>query len=133
MNRKTARENAFILIFERCFRDDSVEDIIKDAIEAREFEYDDYVEKIFKGVCDNTVSLDESISANLKGWNITRLSKVSLSLLRLAVYEMLYVEDVPVKVSINEAVEIAKKYSTQDDAAYINGVLGSIAANIKEG
>ena len=133
MNRKTARENAFILIFERCFRDDSVEDIIKDAIEAREFEYDDYVEKIFKGVCENTVLVDESIAANLKGWNITRLSKVALSLLRLAVYEILYVDDVPVKVSINEAVEIAKKYSTQDDAAYINGVLGSVAANIKEG
>lgn len=133
MNRKTARENAFILIFERCFRDDSVEAIIEDAIEAREFEYDDYVEKVFKGVCERNVEIDEAISANLKGWNITRLSKVALSLLRLAVFEMLYLDEVPLKVSINEAVEIAKKYSTQDDAAYINGVLGSIASNIKEG
>ena len=132
MNRKTARESAFILIFERCFREDSVEDIIKDAIEAREFEYDDYVEEVFKGVCDNTPQLDEAISANLKGWNITRLSKVSLSLLRLAIYEMLYVDSIPIKVSINEAVEIAKKYSTQEDAAYINGVLGSVAANIEK-
>lgn len=132
MNRKTARENAFILIFERCFREDTVEDIIKDAIEAREFEYDDYVEEVFTGVCDKTVELDEAISANLKGWAITRLSKVALSLLRLAVYEMLYIDSVPVKVSINEAVEIAKKYSSTEDASYINGVLGSIAANIEK-
>lgn len=131
MNRKTARENAFILIFERCFRNDSVEDIISDAIEARDFEYDDYVEMIFKGVCEKTVEVDSAISANLQGWSITRLSKVTLSLLRLAVFEMLYVEDIPLKVSINEAVEIAKKYSTKDDAAYINGVLGSVASKIE--
>jgi len=130
MNRKTARENAFILIFERCFREDSVEAIIEDAIEAREFEYDDYVELVFKGVCEKSLEIDEVIIANLKGWNINRLSKVALSLLRLAIYEMLYVDSIPVKVSINEAVEIAKKYSTQEDAAYINGVLGSVAANI---
>ncbi len=129
MNRKTARENAFILIFERCFREDSVEDIINDAIEARDFEYDDFVETVFKGVCDKTVELDTVISKNLKGWSISRISKVTLSLLRLAVFEILFMEEVPVKVSINEAVEIAKKYSTQDDAAYINGVLGSIASN----
>ncbi|MBR6693702.1 MAG: transcription antitermination factor NusB [Clostridia bacterium] len=132
MNRKTARENAFILIFERCFREDSVEAIIEDAIEAREFEYDDYVELVFKGVCEKSLEIDEAIIANLKGWNINRLSKVALSLLRLAIYEMLYVDSVPVKVSINEAVEIAKKYSTQEDAAYINGVLGSVAANIEK-
>ena len=132
MNRKTARENAFILIFERCFREDSVEAIIEDAIEAREFEYDDYVELVFKGVCEKSLEIDEAIIANLKGWNINRLSKVALSLLRLAIYEMLYVDSIPVKVSINEAVEIAKKYSTQEDAAYINGVLGSVAANIEK-
>ncbi|MBE6766013.1 MAG: transcription antitermination factor NusB [Ruminococcaceae bacterium] len=132
MNRKTARENAFILIFERCFREDSVEAIIEDAIEAREFEYDDYVELVFKGVCEKSLEIDEVIIANLKGWNINRLSKVALSLLRLAIYEMLYVDSIPVKVSINEAVEIAKKYSTQEDAAYINGVLGSVAANIEK-
>ncbi len=131
MNRKTARENVFILIFERCFREDSVEDIITDAIEARDFEYDDYVETVFKGICEKTVELDTAISSHLKGWSIQRISKVTLSLLRLAVFEMLYIEDIPIKVSINEAVEIAKKYSTQDDAAYINGVLGSIATNVE--
>ena len=125
MNRKNARENAFILIFEKIFRDDSVEDIIKDAIEARNFEYDDYVEKVFVGVFENLEEIDEKISANLQSWKISRISKVSLAILRLAVFEMLYMEDIPQGVSINEAVELAKKYSTQDDASFINGVLGA--------
>jgi len=127
MNRKNARENAFILIFEKIFRDDSVEDIIKDAIEARNFEYDDYVEKVFVGVFENLEEIDEKISANLKSWKISRISKVSLAILRLAVFEMLYMEDIPQGVSINEAVELAKKYSTQDDASFINGVLGALS------
>ena len=127
MNRKNASENAFILIFEKIFRDDSVEDIIKDAIEARNFEYDDYVEKVFVGVFENLEEIDEKISANLKSWKISRISKVSLAILRLAVFEMLYMEDIPQGVSINEAVELAKKYSTQDDASFINGVLGALS------
>ena len=127
MNRKNARENAFILIFEKIFRDDSVEDIIKDAIEARNFEYDDYVEKVFVGVFENLEEIDEKISVNLKSWKISRISKVSLAILRLAVFEMLYMEDIPQGVSINEAVELAKKYSTQDDASFINGVLGALS------
>ena len=127
MNRKNARENAFILIFEKIFRDDSVEDIIKDAIEARNFEYDDYVEKVFVGVFENLEEIDEQISANLKSWKISRISKVSLAILRLAVFEMLYMEDIPQGVSIYEAVELAKKYSTQDDASFINGVLGALS------
>lgn len=127
MNRKLARENAFVLIFEKNFRDDAVEEIIKDAIEARNFEYDDYVETVFKGVYENLNTIDARISENLKNWKLSRISKVSLSILRLAVFEMLYVDSIPQSVSINEAVELAKKYSTQDDASYINGVLGALA------
>ena len=127
MNRKLARENAFVLIFEKIFRDDTVEEIIKDAIEARNFEYDDYVETVFKGVYENLNTIDARISDNLKNWKLSRISKVSLSILRLAVFEMLYVESIPQSVSINEAVELAKKYSTQDDASYLNGVLGTLA------
>ncbi len=131
MNRKTARENAFILIFEKNFRNDGIEDIINDAIEARDFEYDSYVETVFRGVFENAESVDGLISENLKGWRLERLTKVALSLLRLAVYEMLYMSDIPLGVSINEAVELAKKYSTQEDAAYINGVLGTIAKAVE--
>ena len=132
MNRKTARENAFILIFELNFRKEGIEDIISDAIEARDFEYDDFVENVFKGVFDNLSVIDDLIAENLKGWKISRISKVALAVMRLAVYEMKFLEDIPLGVSINEAVELAKKYSTVDDASYINGVLGTIAKTLED-
>ena len=130
MNRKTARENAFILVFEKNFRDEPLTSIIEDAIEARNFEYDDYVEKMFCGIFDNLSEIDAKITENLRGWKLTRISKVSLSLMRIAVYEMLYMDDSPHSVSINEAVTLAKKYSTQDDSSFINGVLGSISKTV---
>ena len=72
--------------------------------------------------------IDAKISENLKkGWKISRISKVSLALLRLAVYEILYRDDVPTSVSINEAVELSKKYTVKEDTSFINGVLGSVA------
>ena len=132
MNRKLARENAFILIFERNFREDGIEDIIADAIEARNFEYDDFVETVFKGVFENLTEIDALISENLKGWKISRLSKVTLALLRLALFEMKFMDDIPMSVSINEAVELAKKYSTSEDASYINGVLGTLSKALGE-
>lgn len=131
MNRKTARENAFILVFEKNFRDEPLTSIIEDAIEARNFEYDDYVEKVFCGIFDNLSEIDAKITENLRGWKLNRISKVSLSLMRIAVYEMLYMEDIPDSVSINEAVTLAKKYSTQDDSAFINGVLGTISKSVE--
>ena len=131
MNRKTARENAFILVFEKNFRDEPLTSIIEDAIEARNFEYDDYVEKMFCGIFDNLSEIDAKITENLRGWKLTRISKVSLSLMRIAVYEMLYMDDIPHSVSINEAVTLAKKYSTQDDSSFINGVLGSISKTVE--
>lgn len=131
MNRKSARENAFILVFEKNFRDEPLTSIIEDAIEARNFEYDDYVEKVFCGIFDNLSEIDAKITENLRGWKLTRISKVSLSLMRIAVYEMLYMDDIPHSVSINEAVTLAKKYSTQDDSSFINGVLGSISKTVE--
>lgn len=131
MNRKTARENAFILVFEKNFRDEPLTSIIEDAIEARNFEYDDYVEKVFCGIFDNLSEIDAKITENLRGWKLTRISKVSLSLMRIAVYEILYMDDIPHSVSINEAVTLAKKYSTQDDSSFINGVLGSISKTVE--
>ena len=66
----------------------------------------------------------------MRGWAIHRLPKVSLAVLRLAIAEMLYIDDVPCGVSVNEAVEIVKKYGTSDDASFVNGVLGSIAKSL---
>ena len=84
-----------------------------------------------KGVRNKIMEVDKKISENLKpGWKISRISKVSLSILRLALYEMMYDDSIPVSVSINEAVELTKKYSVEDEAAFVNGVLGSVAKTL---
>ena len=86
---------------------------------------------MFCGIFDNLSDIDAKITENLRGWKLNRISKVSLSLMRIAVYEMLYMDDIPHSVSINEAVTLAKKYSTQDDSSFINGVLGSVSKTVE--
>lgn len=78
------------------------------------------------GICENIEAIDDIISKNLKGWAISRISNVSLSILRLSVYEMKYT-DLPHAISINEAVELAKQYGEDGAPSYINGVLNSIS------
>ena len=127
MTRKMAREEAFILIFEKVFSKESIEEILQTAEEARDLVPDDYIKTVFGGVYDNLDELDGIISENAVGWKIERISKTALAILRLALYEMKYMEDIPVSVSINEAVEIAKKYATVEDSAFINGILSTVA------
>ena len=132
MSRRTERENAFIVIFESLFNDVTVEDIIESAKETLDWEDNDYVLSTSNGVIDNAAEFDDLINNNLKnGWTVNRLSKVTLALLRLAIYEMKYVSDVPASVAINEAVELCKKYATDADASLLNGVLGSISKELE--
>lgn len=125
MKRTEARDIAFLLVFEKAFRDDTMEEIIADAIAIRTLDVDDFAKKLALLTDKNLLEIDADIEKYLTKWKITRLSKVSLSVLRLAVCELKFVADVPIKVTINEAVELAKKYAYEDDASYINGVLGS--------
>lgn len=127
MKRKQAREEAFILIFEKVFNSDSVEEILELANEVRDLEADDYIKTVFKGVYDNLEVLDETISQNAIGWSIGRISKTALCVLRLSLFEIKFMDDIPVSVSINEAVELCKKYATQDDASFVNGILSTVA------
>lgn len=127
MTRKQAREEAFILIFEKEFNDNSIEDIMETAAEARDLVPDDYVNRVFKGVYDSLGELDSLISESLVGWSITRISKTALCIMRLAIFEMKYIEEIPVSVSINEAVELCKKYATENDASFVNGILSTVA------
>ncbi len=127
LNRKAARELAFEIIFEKNFRDEPIPEIIADAIEARQIVDDDFARETAMGVWSNLEKIDVIISENLQGWTITRISKVALAILRLSVYEIMFSDAVPVSVSINEAVELAKKFGGDDDPSYINGVLGSVA------
>ena len=127
MTRKQAREEAFILIFEKQFNSDSLEDILECAVQVREIEPDSYIRSVFFGVYENLEELDGIISGNSVGWSIKRISKTALAVLRLAIYEKKYMEDIPVSVTINEAVELCKKYATKDDASFVNGILASVA------
>ena len=128
ITRKEARNQAFVLIFEKGINNESVEDILEAAKVCREFleDEDGYTVKAFTGVYDNIEEIDGIISDNLSGWTINRISKVSLAVLRLAIYEIKYMDDIPESVSIDEAVELCKTYSTQDDASFVNGVLGTV-------
>ncbi len=130
MTRRQAREEAFILIFEKVFNTDSVDEILELASEVRELTPDDYIKTIFTGVYEKLDVLDEVISANSIGWNINRISKTALCVLRLAIFEIKFMDSIPVAVSINEAVELCKKYATTDDASFVNGILSTVAKNI---
>lgn len=131
MKRREAREQAFALLFAKSINREKIRDIVTAANEVGERPIDDFAETAATGVEANESALDEKISSFTRGWAIGRLSKVSLSILRLAAYEILYEKDIPVGVSINEAVELAKKYGTAEDAPFVNGVLGSLARELE--
>ncbi len=130
MTRRQAREEAFILIFEKEFNNNDVDEILAAAAEARDLAPDEYVNAVFSGVSGSIAELDGIISSNSIGWKIGRISKTSLCILRLAIYEMKYMSDIPVSVSINEAVELCKKYATENDASFVNGILSSVAKTL---
>ena len=133
MNRREAREQAFFLIFEKTFKDEPLEEILEDAMLARDLEIDTFARKVFHGVEANQQQIDAAIEENVIGWKKNRLSRVAVSVLRIALVEMLFEEEIPVGVSINEAVDLAKTYGTGDDASFINGVLGAVAKKLEKG
>ncbi len=130
LNRKAAREQAFVLIFEKIFNDLSCEEIVDLAVSVREFETDEYCINVFNGVYDNAEQIDTIIGENSNGWSVNRISKVALAVMRLAIYELLYREDIPASVSVNEAVELCKKFASSEDAAFVNGVLGTVVKKV---
>ena len=132
MSRKASRETAFILLFEAaCREDETALEIFEYAENFREFELDDYVKTVFFGVQERRKELDELIETNIVGWNKKRISPVSKAILALSTFEMIALEDVPAVVSINEAVELSKKYDDDKTYVFVNGVLNAIADTLK--
>ncbi|MDR0914073.1 MAG: transcription antitermination factor NusB [Oscillospiraceae bacterium] len=128
VSRYKIREQAFLLCFERLFSDSTLEEIAENALECRELEFEPEVLQIARSMEENSETIDEKIEKYLKeGWKISRLPKVSLAVLRVCAFELFYRESVPTGVAINEAIELAKKYTTPEDAAFINGILGSLS------
>lgn len=132
MIRREARELLFTLAFEYSYKTDmDYTEVYAVAISERELEDDEYLKDSFEGMVQNLEVIDSKIADNLNGWSMARLSRATLAIMRVAVYEMLYREDIPFNVSINEAVELAKKYDDDKTPKFINGVLNSVA--VKEG
>nr|WP_277756539.1 transcription antitermination factor NusB [Vagococcus sp. CY53-2] len=141
LTRHQLREVAFQTIFSMMYQEDAA---IIDSIsytlslmdESFELEEEDlviptYLEVVVTGITEKQDILDEVIEKHLKGWKINRLAKADLIILRLAIFEMLYLKDIPNKVSLNEALELAKTYSDDESKRFINGVLSSVLEDIE--
>ena len=141
MGRKEAREIALHLVFEFGFQAFESKEIVASRLEKSVMDslsgdialyagplHEDqkqYIIDTVVGVGEHLTELDESISKHSTNWTSNRLSRITVAILRLALYEMKYTEDVPVNAAINEAVELAKKYDSKESSAFINGVLGA--------
>lgn len=129
MSRKKARDNAFKCIYELEFgRDENIEKILNNCYEENDNkpEEKEYISNVVKGVKENLAEIDNIILSKLKNWSLDRIAKIDLAILRLAIYEIKYVEDIPEKVSANEAVELAKTYGNNDSKSFINGVIAKV-------
>lgn len=126
MKRSEMREQAFFLSFENLFDNGENIDELIVLYSENVCEVSQYAKDVFHGAADKTDEFTGVINTYSKRWKASRLPKVTLAILYVALYEIMYVEEVPDSVAINEAVELAKKYASTDDASYINGVLGAV-------
>lgn len=146
MTRGNARELAVHLIYGRAFTGEEPEEVISTRLEKEYYAdlgkenevYSErpsraqlrYIDSVVTGVANREEELDEQIQKYAIGWDISRISKLARCILRLAIYEIQYVDDVPAGVAVSEAVRIAKKYNDDDTGAFVNGILGSFVRNL---
>lgn len=130
MNRRKTREIAMQLLFEMSINKENYISAIENFKESTDLKLEDvdfsYIIRVLKSINDNTEVINEKISNNLVKWTIDRISKINLAILKLAVCEILFEDDIPNKVSLNEAIELAKKYGEDTAPSFINGVLNSV-------
>ena len=135
MKRQKSREKAMELLFSMELSKNTYEETIETFIEDYEMDLKtidvDYIKNVVKVVTDNLEDIDSRIVNALVNWKLDRVSKVNLTILRLAVGEMLFVDDVPGSVAINEAVELTKKYSDEKSTSFVNGVLGKVLKTLE--
>ena len=123
-NRRQSRDAAFCLLFEWSFHGERFEELVENARYARELEADDFALALCRQAIESAPELDKLIAQYSESWKVSRISKVTLAVLRLAFCELTKREDIPLGATINEAVELCKKYATEDEAAFVNGILG---------
>ena len=128
MTRREERELALSMLFEWGFDPArTAQEIYETAAISRDAEESSYARKLLSGVIEKKESLDAMIEEHLKGWKRNRISRVSMAIIYMAAYELAYLEDVPARVSLNEAIELAKLYDTDNAYAFVNGVLNALA------
>lgn len=132
MSRREARESAFKIIYAIDMGENTIQDaadiVITKPIDEKQKQF---IINLAQGVVDNFKKIDNVINKHSSNWDVCRMASTDRNILRLAVYEMLYCDDIPVSVSINEAVELSKKYCDVDSYKFINGILGSISEEKK--
>lgn len=134
MSRTQSREITMELLFGMSLSKDTAVEALETFVDNYEKNIEEldleYIKAILDGVEEYKGEIDALIDANLQNWKFERVSKVNISILRLAIYEMKYVEDVPSKVAINEALDITRKYSDEKAVAFVNGVLDKILKDL---
>jgi N utilization substance protein B len=130
MNRRKSREIAMKLLFEMSINKESYEDILENFKENTDVDLNDidmpYITKVLTGIHDNGKEIDKTIEKHLIKWKLDRLSKMNLAILRISTYEILFEEEIPNIVSVNEGIELAKKYGEDSSPAFINGILAKM-------
>ena len=130
MTRSDARRNAFLYVFQLYANDEILMDEPLELEDDLTLESDEFTKLIVNSTIEHREEIDKKISDNLKGWTIDRLSKVSLAILRISVAQLLYMDDIPSGVVINEAVELSKHFGNSEDYQFINGALGKIEKSL---
>lgn len=131
MSRKESRETAFQILFARELNSDDMTFTAYELADEINLADDDFVDTIVTNTVDHLEEIDKIIADNLKNWKIDRIPKTSLAILRISCAQLLYMsDDIPQKVVINEAVELAKKYGADDDYSFVNGILRSISDSL---
>jgi len=130
MNRRKSRETAMKLLFEMSINKENYQDIIENFKENTDVDLKDldmaYITKVLVGVHENGKEIDKNIEKHLIKWKLNRLSKMNLAILRISTYEILFEEEIPGKVSVNEGIELAKIYGEDSSPAFINGILAKM-------
>lgn len=132
MSRRTDRKHVFALLFQLPFhkeldRDFAIEQYLSQLDDDKEYDKD-FIVAEYLGAADQLMTIDPLIAKYSMGWELDRINKMDLAIMRLAIFEIFFAEDIPVSVSINEAVELAKLYGVDDSPSFINGILGKIAS-----
>jgi transcription antitermination protein NusB len=127
--RSKARKRALDLVFAAEARGRAPGDFLADQVEAGEAPTNDYTVTLVQGVADHLARIDELIATYAEGWSLDRMPAVDRNVLRLGVFEVLWVDDVPDAVAVSEALNLVRELSTDESPAFVNGVLGNIVRN----